>query len=218
MVALALLLASGQAFAQHGHGGHGGVGHAGVSHAGVSHVGVSHVGVSNGFIHSGVGRGFYGYPYARGYGYLSSPFYASYPYSYPSLYYPSYAATYASNYIYNTAPTVIARRSDYYGPESGTGAPDRPTPAWLQIEVPAEAEIWFEGVKTTQTGASRTFESPPLPVGREFVYEVKARWLDKGGKEVVQTRQVPVQAGLAIKVDFNVQAPETIPVPRERRP
>src|SRR5262249_40914799 len=32
----------------------------------------------------------------------------------------------------------------------------------INVRVPADAEVWVEGAKTTQTGTRRTFVSPPL--------------------------------------------------------
>ena len=62
--------------------------------------------------------------------------------------------------------------------------------------MPADAEIWFEGDKTSQTGTSRTFVSPALQPGRNFTYDIRARWISSEGKNVDQTRQVRVQADM----------------------
>lgn len=76
-----------------------------------------------------------------------------------------------------------------------------PNSATMNVRVPADAEIWFQGSKTGQQGVSRTFVSPPLEKGRGFTYEIRARWTE-GGKEVEQTRQVHVRAGEQVDVDF----------------
>jgi uncharacterized protein (TIGR03000 family) len=73
--------------------------------------------------------------------------------------------------------------------------------ATMNVRVPADAEIWFEGSKTGQSGTTRTFVSPPLESGRGFTYEVRAHWTENG-KEVDQTRQVHVRAGEKVDVDF----------------
>jgi uncharacterized protein (TIGR03000 family) len=79
-----------------------------------------------------------------------------------------------------------------------------PTSATMNVRVPADAVIWFEGSKTGQRGASRTFVSPPLEKGQGFTYEIRARWT-KDGKEVEQTRTVRVRAGENVDVDFGAQ-------------
>jgi uncharacterized protein (TIGR03000 family) len=74
--------------------------------------------------------------------------------------------------------------------------------ATMNVRVPADAEIWFEGSKTGQIGPTRTFVSPPLEPGRGFTYEVRARWT-QNGKDVDQTRQVHVHAGDNVDVKFD---------------
>jgi uncharacterized protein (TIGR03000 family) len=76
-----------------------------------------------------------------------------------------------------------------------------PEPAEIEVRVPAGAEIWFDGEKTTLTGSVRRFRSPPLEPGQRYAYDVKARW-SEGGKEVEQTQHVPVTAGAVQKVTF----------------
>jgi uncharacterized protein (TIGR03000 family) len=79
-----------------------------------------------------------------------------------------------------------------------------PNSATMNVRVPADAVIWFEGSKTGQRGATRTFVSPPLERGQGFTYEIRARWT-KDGKEVEQTRRVRVRAGEYVDVDFGAQ-------------
>lgn len=84
----------------------------------------------------------------------------------------------------------------------------------IDLRVPAEAEVWFEGVRTGQTGPSRQFQSPPLEPGHSYTYKVRARWLEDG-QEVDQTRKVKVQAGQQVWVDFT-QPSEPTAAPAER--
>jgi uncharacterized protein (TIGR03000 family) len=67
--------------------------------------------------------------------------------------------------------------------------------------VPAGADLWIGKFQTRQTGSVRFFVSPRLPRGREYTYEIRIRWQNKG-KEMVQTRQVDVWAGARKIVDF----------------
>jgi uncharacterized protein (TIGR03000 family) len=83
---------------------------------------------------------------------------------------------------------------------------ERPRPAgdtvYLTVQVPAAAEIWFQGTKTTQKGPVRLFESPPLKPGKTYTYTIRARWTDNG-RPIEQTREVAVHAGEWTKVDFS---------------
>jgi uncharacterized protein (TIGR03000 family) len=70
--------------------------------------------------------------------------------------------------------------------------------------VPGNAEVWFDGEKTTSTGTNRQFRSPPLTPGQRYRYEVRVRWVENG-REVTQTQQVVVSAGANVNVSFRVQ-------------
>jgi uncharacterized protein (TIGR03000 family) len=74
--------------------------------------------------------------------------------------------------------------------------------ALLTVTIPASAELLVDGVKTKQTGEVRRFQSPALPVGKRFVYKLKATWKDDAGKEVVREKTVRVMAGQETTVDF----------------
>jgi len=78
--------------------------------------------------------------------------------------------------------------------------------AFITIRVPVNAEIWFEGDRTQQTGTSREFVSPPLDRGRTFTYDVRARWTDNNGKVMEKTEKVTVEAGRRSRVDFLTSA------------
>jgi uncharacterized protein (TIGR03000 family) len=182
----------------HGGGGHGGVGHPGGGHPG----GFSHGGAGfhhDGFHHDGFhnrnafffGLGF-GYPgYYGGYYY---PYYDPWYYGYSSPYYysPGY---YDPGYQYPAVP---------YGP-----IPYPDVCAHIGVQVPANAELWFEGEKTAQKGTNREFDSTPLTPGREYTYEIKAQWRD-GDRDVSETRQVVVKAGVQVNVDFTKPAPTKV--------
>jgi uncharacterized protein (TIGR03000 family) len=79
--------------------------------------------------------------------------------------------------------------------------------ARVEVRVPADARLWFDGQPTAQSGAVRTFRSPALEPGQDYVYEVRARW-DADGKPVVETRKVTVHAGDRAFIDFNRPASE----------
>jgi len=78
--------------------------------------------------------------------------------------------------------------------------------ASMQVIVPStDAEVWFQGVKTSQTGTVREFVSPSLTPGNNYSYEVRARWTLPSGKVVNQSRTVRVRAGTRATIDFTTK-------------
>jgi len=86
------------------------------------------------------------------------------------------------------------------------------TRAHVTISVPADAELWAEGIEMTSTGSVREFQSPPLTAGSRYTYELRARW-NENGHEVTQTQQVAVAAGAHVSVRFPVQPTKAAPAP-----
>jgi uncharacterized protein (TIGR03000 family) len=88
-------------------------------------------------------------------------------------------------------------------PLSAVPAPREPagTAVQINVRVPADAEVWVEGTKTTQTGTRRTFISPPLDPDEIYTYSVRARWHGADG-EVDRTRKAQVSAGDEITLNF----------------
>lgn len=101
----------------------------------------------------------------------------------------------------------------YYYSTPKAGIPYEETTALLEVKVPvADADIWFEGVRTLRSGLVRQFRSPPLVVGRAYKYEVLALW-NEGGREVKQSRFVTVRPGDRLTVEF--VAGEAAPEPKK---
>ncbi|HZU36863.1 MAG TPA: TIGR03000 domain-containing protein [Gemmataceae bacterium] len=73
--------------------------------------------------------------------------------------------------------------------------------AVIVVKLPAEAELWFDGVRTAQGGSYRLFVTPPLPNGQEATYILRARWRLKG-VELKRSEEVRVQAGTRSTVNF----------------
>lgn len=97
---------------------------------------------------------------------------------------------------------------------AATAAPPAPPPAVpqgslvLSVKVPQPAaEVLVDGVRTVQTGTDRIFESPPLEAGKEFRYELTARWVERGVTREAK-RVVTGTPGEVVRVDFT--APEVI--------
>jgi uncharacterized protein (TIGR03000 family) len=84
-----------------------------------------------------------------------------------------------------------------------TPRPDNRAHIWLRV--PADAEVWFEGEKTKQTGTLRYFFSPPLPASQKHTYQVRVRWT-QDGKPVERKERIDVRAGGSVRLDLT-QAP-----------
>jgi uncharacterized protein (TIGR03000 family) len=96
-------------------------------------------------------------------------------------------------------------------------APDvPPAAALLRVRLPADAELWFSGAKTTQRGDSRLFVTPEIAKGGSFLYEIHARWM-LDGKQVERVKKVRVNEGDRITVDFlrAENEPDVLPPPRK---
>jgi uncharacterized protein (TIGR03000 family) len=92
-------------------------------------------------------------------------------------------------------------------PGSGTEEPVR-----LLIRLPANAELYIDGKKTMKTGREREFESPPVPVGKNYYYMIRAVWRDETGKEFSREQKFHVKAGQTNELDLTV--PETPAKPK----
>jgi len=135
-------------------------------------------------------------------------------------YIPGFSGSYGPSYYNRYSSPYWGRSYGYYNnggyspsyyyaaPDTESFAPANDMTVHMLVRVPVpDAEIWFAGDKTQQTGVAREFQSPPLDAGRTFTYEVRARWKENG-REVNQTRSVKVQAGQWLTVDFTNPAPQ----------
>jgi uncharacterized protein (TIGR03000 family) len=144
----------------------------------------------------------YGYPDYGGY--YGTPYYGGYYYNQPSYYYADPSYGYAQPSYGYLEPSTSTPYSYPTEAASVNSAEDQdPNAALFEVRVPDNAEIWFAGAKTTQTGPVRHFVSPSLQPGRTFTYEIRARWADVSGRRVDRTKEVKVQAGARVGVDFN---------------
>jgi uncharacterized protein (TIGR03000 family) len=84
----------------------------------------------------------------------------------------------------------------------GAYSPTQENVAHIRLVVPTDAQVWFDDKATKQRGETRNYESPPLPPGRQYIYDVKVRWRDKEGQEVTRTRQLSVSANSTVSADF----------------
>src|SRR5690348_5468587 len=108
-----------------------------------------------------------------------------------------------TNKVYSPTPEASGK---YYYLTPKAGVPIEDTTALIEVKLPAaDADLWFQGERTTHTGVLRQFKSPPLVPGRSYTYEIMALWGD-GGRDTKEVRRVPVHAGDRLTVDFTVPA------------
>jgi uncharacterized protein (TIGR03000 family) len=72
--------------------------------------------------------------------------------------------------------------------------------------VPANAEVSFNGAKTSQQGTLRRFVSPPLDPRYRYHYELHVQWMN-GDRLVEETRRLQVRAGEQIDLAYSNPAP-----------
>lgn len=73
----------------------------------------------------------------------------------------------------------------------------------LTVLVPVDdAELTMEGQKTTSTGTSRTFDTPPLEAGKKFVYTFEVKWRPNNYTVLTRPRTVEFTAGEPVTVDL----------------
>ncbi|HEX3152727.1 MAG TPA: TIGR03000 domain-containing protein [Gemmataceae bacterium] len=86
-------------------------------------------------------------------------------------------------------------------PKKSKTESSRPARAIVVLSVPSRATVTVEGTALTSTGSERSFRTPELRPGEEFVYEVKAT-IALAGRDEVETIQVKVQAGETSRASF----------------
>lgn len=149
---------------------------------------------------SGVGYGlnypFYGSGRVSNLPYLgySSGWGGSFPYSY-------YGYNSSPYYEYSSAYGVSPMDYGMTAAQSQIPPPPKDDMAHILVVVPENAELWFNGTQTKQSGPMREFISPKLTVGKRYAYDIKARW-QENGKTVEQTRTAHVQANNWQAIDF----------------
>jgi uncharacterized protein (TIGR03000 family) len=85
----------------------------------------------------------------------------------------------------------------------------------VTVRVSPNAEIWFDGSKTTQTGNRREFVSPAITSDGEHTYAIRARWTEDG-REIDQTRTVSFHAGDRLTVNFTTSQAKSTDVSGKR--
>jgi uncharacterized protein (TIGR03000 family) len=162
----------------------------------------------------GYGRGYYGpwegsygrgYPGYYGYGW-NTPGYRWSDYNWGTPYYysgnnPSYYSQGMEGNYYTETPGA----GQSYGTSAGA---DIENQVMIGVRVPANAEVWFEDQKTSQTGNVRNFVSPPLQSDQKYTYHIRARWTENG-RQVEKDRKLEVHPGDRLFVNFMRPSSET---------
>jgi uncharacterized protein (TIGR03000 family) len=72
----------------------------------------------------------------------------------------------------------------------------------VEVRLPTEtAAVFVNNQLTRQTGTVRKFESPSLPPGEAFAYDIRAEWIVKG-QRVSRTKTLTGRPGERIVADF----------------
>lgn len=135
---------------------------------------------------------YYPWPGYRGFG--NSPYYLpTYPYGFYGSVDPYYGEP--------PVPDEPGVRPPGSGREQPPRVPPPPLPAprslrtaTIEVQVPADADVFLEGVKMKTPGTIRRFKTPPLQDGEAYVYEIRATWKENG-REISQTQLVDIHAG-----------------------
>jgi uncharacterized protein (TIGR03000 family) len=130
------------------------------------------------------------------------------PYASASPQYSS-APGYTSNSLYappSTAMKPVANAADEPNKivtASYDSDDSRGDTAVLNIQLPANANLFFNGVETKRQVGSRMrrYVTPPLSPGETYKFDLRAEWMENG-KMVQRSREVKVEAGNVIGVDF----------------
>ena len=77
--------------------------------------------------------------------------------------------------------------------------------ATIVVTLPAEARLTVDGNATASTSDRRTFLTPPLETGADYVYTLRAE-IVRDGNALVRTKEVAVRGGQTTNVPFTFSA------------
>lgn len=105
----------------------------------------------------------------------------------------------------DATPTRHSRAAGEEMTEASSGRLQDPSTALVEVRLPvADADVWVEGKKANKKGRTLQFLSPSLSSTRDYIYTIRARWLD-AGKQREAERRVTVRAGATVIVDFTAK-------------
>jgi uncharacterized protein (TIGR03000 family) len=120
---------------------------------------------------------------------------------YPWLYYPWLYGQFASTPV-STLGSMPYGMIPGGNPGAVEVAPAPATSATLDLIVPANAEVWLDGKKTTQTGTTRSFTTQPLTSGQVSTQELRVTFNDKAGKAVTEQRKVQLRGAQRVVLNL----------------
>jgi uncharacterized protein (TIGR03000 family) len=143
--------------------------------------------------------------------------------NYPWMY-GAYGYYYApGRFVFGATPSEGTQAPTLYGtylpPENSVYAyrviPDTAstpvvTTANIDVVVPPDAELRFDGTLTAETGTVRHFVTPALIPGNAYAYDISATWAENG-RQVTSNRHARFQTGERLTIDL------TAPPPAEER-
>jgi uncharacterized protein (TIGR03000 family) len=75
-------------------------------------------------------------------------------------------------------------------------------PAYIAVNVPADATITIDGAPTKSTSSTRVFSTPELNAGTVYYYTLVAEVV-RDGKTLIATEKVAVEAGASVQITLN---------------
>ncbi len=109
---------------------------------------------------------------------------------------------YSSPIFYgNYYPGTVGVSQSYYPPMGQMQGATSANRAFIDVRVPANAQVFFDGSPTQQRGMERQFMTPPLERGSHYTYRVKAQWMQDGKKREA-TKTVQLTPGQTSNVNF----------------
>lgn len=85
--------------------------------------------------------------------------------------------------------------------------PEAKAPARVTVSLPADARLYVDGVRCSLASERRSFDSPPLELGRTYAYTLRAE-IVRDGQTRVTSRRVAVRGGEEVRVDLTALSPE----------
>jgi uncharacterized protein (TIGR03000 family) len=96
--------------------------------------------------------------------------------------------------VFVTPPVFAATSPAAAEEDYAYGSAEDSNVAVIRLRLPANAEVWFDGSKTSQSGSLRPFVTTPLEPGKDYSYEIRARWT-QDGRAIEQTRRIIFRPG-----------------------
>lgn len=135
------------------------------------------------------GNPYYGGTWSGNYVTPGNWYYNPQPYNYSSpMFYGNYGATVSTQ--------------SAYPPDGRSQMPVDRNRAMIDVHVPSNAQVMFDGSPTQQQGPERRFMTPPLDPNSQYTYEVTAKWTDQNGQERRESRTVRLTPGQTSQVNF----------------